>query len=149
MDDKRLRALTFFFEVGIINQLANKILADTLDEGLHTSQFGVLRHLIQRGDGCTPLAIAQAFQVPKTSMTNSLKVLEAGGFIDVRVNEEDRRSKLVYLTDKGRQKVAQVYERLGGVIEELDGALDFDLIVDLLPKLQKIRMQLDDNRQEG
>ena len=146
MDEKRLNAITFFFEVGIINQLSTKILADALDEGLHPSQFGVLRHLIMRGDGHTPLQIAQAFQVPKTSMTNSLKVLEAKGFIEVRANAEDGRSKLVFLTDKGRSQVAQVFERLGSKFEAMSEFLDFELMETLRPQLQQIRMQLDDNR---
>ena len=146
MDQARLNAISFFFEVGIINQLATKILADTLDKGLHPSQFGVLRHLIVRGEGHTPLKIAEAFQVPKASMTNSLKVLKAKGLIDIRAHEADGRSKRVFLTDAGKAMVTQGFERLGDKFDDLGAFVDFDLMERLRPGLVQIRMQLDKQR---
>jgi DNA-binding MarR family transcriptional regulator len=63
---------------------------------LKNARFSVLNHLVRVGDGPTPLAIPQAFQLPKTSMTPSLTVLERAGLIDIRNNLQEGRSKLVF-----------------------------------------------------
>jgi DNA-binding MarR family transcriptional regulator len=73
-----------------------------LPDGLLLPHFSVLNHLIRVQDGQTPLALANAFQVPKTTMTHTLAGLEKRGFIDTRPNPKDARSKCVWLTDAGR-----------------------------------------------
>lgn len=56
-----------FNEIGIIGQLSRTLLEARLPPGFVMAQFTVLNHLVRMGDGRTPLAIAQAFQVPKNS----------------------------------------------------------------------------------
>jgi DNA-binding MarR family transcriptional regulator len=84
-----------FNEIGIIGQLSRSLLEARLPPGFVAAQFSVLNHLVRLGDGKTPLALAQAFQVPKNSMTHSLTVLEREGLIEFRKNPQDGRSKLV------------------------------------------------------
>ena len=66
----------FFNEVGIINQLTTTLLEEALPKGMIAPHFQVLNHLVRLGDGRTPLQMARAFQVPKTSMTHTLSGLE-------------------------------------------------------------------------
>ena len=61
----------FFNEIGIIEQLIRNLLEKKLPKGFLISHFSVLNHLIRVKDGQTPLVIARAFQVPKTTMTIS------------------------------------------------------------------------------
>ncbi|MEM9975891.1 MAG: helix-turn-helix domain-containing protein, partial [Pseudomonadota bacterium] len=75
---------TFFNEVGIIGQLSRTLLERHLPKGYLLPHFSVLNHLIRVRDGPTPLALARAFQVPKTSMTHTLAGLERGGLIEMR-----------------------------------------------------------------
>ena len=104
MNDSDVSAyFRLFNEIGLIGQLTRTLLEARLPPGFVTAQFSVLNHLVRLGDGRTPLAIAQAFQVPKNSMTHSLTVLEREGLIEIRKNPQDGRSKLVYLTDAGRR----------------------------------------------
>ena len=109
----------FFTEIGIIAQLTERMLAATLPDGVHPSHFGIVNHLVRTGDGKTPIRIAEAMQVTKTTMTHSLRVLEERGFIRVGPNPEDARGKIVQLTKKGRDfredAVARVAERFGGM----------------------------------
>jgi len=63
---------------------------------LKNAQLSVLNHLVRVGDGPTPLAIQQGFQLPKTSMTPSLTVPKRAGLIDIRNNLQEGRSKLVF-----------------------------------------------------
>ncbi len=65
-----------FNEIGIINQLAAALFESRLPPGVLVSHFSVLNHLIRVRDGATPLQLANAFQVPKTTMTHTLAGLE-------------------------------------------------------------------------
>jgi DNA-binding MarR family transcriptional regulator len=135
-----------FNEIGIIGQLSRTLLEARLPPGFVTAQFSVLNHLVRVGDGNTPLAIAQAFQVPKNSMTHSLAVLEREGLIEIRKNPQDGRSKLVYITDSGRKFRAEAIEALAPDIARIAAAFRPELVARLLPDLEMLRKFLDNDR---
>lgn len=93
----------FFTEVGILNQLSRAGFEAHLPKGITLAHFSVLNHLVRLGGGQTPLQIAKAFQLPKTTMTHTLSVLEKRDLVVMRPNPDDGRSKSVYLTDLGRE----------------------------------------------
>jgi DNA-binding MarR family transcriptional regulator len=93
---------SFFNEVAIIGQLAGSLFERRLPAGFLVSHFAVLNHLARLGDGKTPLALARAFQVPKTTMTHTLAGLEKAGLIRFAPNPRDGRSKCAMLTEAGR-----------------------------------------------
>ena len=140
------RDFAFFNEIGIINQLTTTLFAATLPDGLHPSHFAIINHLARLGDGRTPISIAGAMQVTKTTMTHSLKVLEDRNLIRTGPNPEDARGKLVWLTEHGREfratAMAQVVDRFSGLLtEDIRAAMDRcrnDLVM--------IRRHLDENR---
>ena len=136
----------FFNEVGIINQLSNAIFQARLPDGLHVSHFSVLNHLVRLGDGKTPLAVANAFQVPKTTMTHTLAVLEKRGLIRMAPHATDGRSKVVFLTDAGRQMQEDAIAGMADPLQQMADDLGPDEITGLLPGLEKIRKYLDENR---
>jgi hypothetical protein len=72
LQDNTTAFFTFFNEVGIIAQLSRAVLEAHLPDGVSASQFSILNHLIRVSDGRTPLELAKAFQVPKTTMTSTL-----------------------------------------------------------------------------
>jgi DNA-binding MarR family transcriptional regulator len=102
----------FFNEVAIIGQLAGSLFERRLPEGFLVSHFGVLNHLARLGDGKTPLDLARAFQVPKTTMTHTLAGSN-GGAVRFAPNPKDGRSKCVMLTDAGRAFRDEAIARLG------------------------------------
>ena len=65
-----------FNEIGIIEQLSRAVLEARLPDGLIAPHFTVLNHLVRVKDGQTPVHMARAFQVPKTSMTHTLWIAE-------------------------------------------------------------------------
>ena len=73
-----------FNEIAIIEQLSRAILEARLPHGLIAPHFTVLNHLTRVGDGRTPIQMARAFQVPKTSMTHTIKGLEGHALVDTR-----------------------------------------------------------------
>ncbi len=146
MDDKDKALFGVFNEIGIINQLSSAVFQSRLPDGLHISHFSVLNHLIRLGDGKTPLSIANAFQVPKTTMTHTLSVLEKRGLIRMAPHETDGRSKVVFLTDAGRETRNTAIAAMAGPLHQLSEGLGEKEILDLLPKLANLRKFLDENR---
>ncbi len=135
-----------FNEIGIIDQLARALLEARLPDGLITPHFTVVNHLLRLGDGRTPIEIARAFQVPKTSMTHTIKVLEAKGYVEVRPNPGDGRSKCVFLTDKGRALPGLAVSKMTPDIAHVMQGLDVSKLVEITPVLRQLRETLDAER---
>ena len=135
-----------FNEIGIIEQLSRTILEARLPPGFVLAQFSVLNHLVRVGDGRTPVAIAQAFQVPKTSMTHSLAVLEREGLIEVRKNPKDGRSKLVHITDSGRKFRQDAINSLAPDLMRIASGFPPEQVARMLPDLEALREFLDKDR---
>ena len=148
--DKQALAIwfAFFNEIGIINQLSNAAFELRLSDGLQVSHFSVLNHLIRVEDGRTPLSIAKAFQVPKTTMSHTLAGLEKRGLVTFRPNPDDARSKLVWLTDKGRKTRDDAIAALVPDLSDLATSFSLDQIEEILPHLEAIRKYMDEARNE-
>ncbi|MEL6465095.1 MAG: MarR family transcriptional regulator [Pseudomonadota bacterium] len=132
-----------FNEIGIIEQLSRAILEARLPHGLIAPHFAVLNHLVRVSDGRTPMEIARAFQVPKTTMTHTLKGLEQHGLVEMRPNPEDGRSKRVWLTDTGREVRAGTIAALGPDFMKLAQDFDVSRLSDIRPVLTELREYLD------
>jgi DNA-binding MarR family transcriptional regulator len=145
-DQKHAVLFELFNEIGIIEQLSRASLEARLPKGLIAPHFTVLNHLSRLGDGRAPIDMARAFQVPKTSLTHTLKGLEGQGLIEMRANPEDGRSKLVYLTDAGRALREQTIAALAPDFDRIATALDVSDLSDILPVLRALRVFLDDDK---
>lgn len=145
MDEENL-IFTFFNEVGIVSQLSQAYLNRHLPDGLHASHFATLNHLHRIGDGRTPQTIASAMQVTKGTMTHTLGVLESRGFINVRLNPHDGRSKIVFLTDAGRAFRKAAVDGVTGSLASLLPLLDGPALQKAIPTLRTVRRILDEER---
>ena len=117
-----------------------------MPDGLHIAHFTVLNHLIRLGDGKTPVKLAKAFQVTQGTMTHTLGALSKRGLIKLLSNTQDGRSKIVLLTDEGRQFHKRAIECVVPSIVKLGDHIDWASVARLLPELQRIRSVLDENR---
>ena len=138
----------FFNEIGIIAQLSRTVMEAELPVGLIAPHFGVVNHLVRVRDGQTPLTLARAFQVPKTTMTHTLAGLEKAGLITFAPNPKDARSKCVWLTHKGRQFREDSIAALTPHLEDLGETIPVTEITAVLPLLTRIRQTLDRMRDE-
>lgn len=132
-----------FREIGIIEQLSRARLEEQLPEGLIAPHFAVLSHLNTRGDGAVPIDMARAFQVPKTSMTHTLKGLEKGGYVELRPNPDDGRSKTVWMTDNGRALFHNTITAMAPGMGDLLGKMDIDKLTGIMPVLTELRTVMD------
>ncbi len=133
-------------EVGIIEQLARNELERNLPDGLKMSQFGVLNHLARLGGDWSPNRLANAFQVTKGAMTNTIQRLERRGLVKVASDPEDGRGKLVSLTEQGRALRMRCVESVAPLIAELAAELSAGELRTALPVLEKVRRYLDRHR---
>ena len=132
-----------FNEIGIIAQLSNTAFERVLADGMTVSQFSVLNHLVRLGDGKNPSSIANAFQVTRGAMTNTLGKLETRGCIDIRSDAEDGRGKKVFITAKGRRAREAGLAALGPQLSVLLSDFDEAEFEAALPFLQRLRSVLD------
>ncbi len=145
-NERKHQVFLLLTEIGIIEQLMTTEFNRRLPGGLLISHFGVLNHMCRLSDGKTPAELAAAFQVTKASMSNTLGKLQNRKLIKVQANPEDGRSKLVFLTKKGRDKREEAIEQLDTVFDRFDRGLDLENIVKTLPQIQELREFIDNSR---
>lgn len=150
MDNATLKLyFSLFNEIGIISQLSRTLLDGKLPSGLSTAHFGILNHLTRVCDGVTPLDLARAFQVPKTTMTHTLGGLEAHELVALKANPKDGRSKCVWLTPKGRKFRETAIGNLAPELAQLFADTPPAQIEKLVADLVEIRKVLDHQRSDG
>ncbi len=140
---------SFFNEIGIIAQLSRAAMEARLPKGLTLPHFSVINHLIRVSDGQTPLALAKAFQVPKTTMTHTLSGLLDHGLVDMRPNPKDGRSKTVWLTEAGRQFRETAIRSIDPDMSAIKSAIPEEKIAQILPVLAEVRVFMDAYRDEN
>lgn len=147
MDDKTQGMLfRVFNEIGILEQLSRAVLEARLPDGLIAPHFGVINSLIRVGDGRTPLELARAFQVPKTTMAHTLAGLVKHGYVEMRPNPDDGRSKRVWLTEAGRAFRDDAIANLGPLFRELGEVIEPEKLEAIIPVLEELRVYLDERR---
>ncbi len=147
MDNRDLGLyFVFFNEIGIIEQLSRTLLESKLPKGFLISHFSVLNHLVRHGDGPTPLTLARAFQVPKTTMTHTLSILDRHKLVEIRPNPADRRSKCVFITAGGRDFREQALNDIAADLEAVRERFPAVGMAKIIPYLTEIRQFLDEYR---
>jgi DNA-binding MarR family transcriptional regulator len=80
--------------------------ASLAEVGLRGTQYIVLLFLSRCGP-VTMADLAEALVMDRTTIGHNLKPLERDGFINLNVGQEDRRSRIISLTDAGLSKVEE------------------------------------------
>ncbi len=145
-EDKGSPYFRLFNEIGIIEQLSRAIFQARLRHGMLVSHFAVLNHLIRVEDGRTPRELARAFQVPKTTMSHTLAGLEAAGFIRMKPNAADGRSKRVWITPAGRRFRNASIAAVAPDLDDLAREFAADRVAKILPELEALRQIMDRRR---
>lgn len=136
----------FFNELGIINQLASTRFERSLPDGLTLSQFSVLNNFARLGGTRTPAQLADAFQVTKGAMTNTLKKLSAKRFVTVRTDPDDGRGKIVEITELGLATRERALLLAFRELSDLENLVDLAWVERMLPELRALRAALDEAR---
>jgi DNA-binding MarR family transcriptional regulator len=107
-------------------QRAARALARRFDEalrpvGLTSGQFSLLMSL-NRPMPATISSVSTLLAMDRTTLTANLKPLERRGLVKVAVDPDDRRSRQLTLTAKGRSLLAEavpIWKRTHAAVEQL------------------------------
>ncbi|MGA8159211.1 MAG: MarR family transcriptional regulator [Acidobacteriaceae bacterium] len=114
-------------------QRAARVLARRFDEalrplGLTNGQFSLMMSL-NRPEAPGIGSVAELLAMDRTTLTAALKPLERRSLVNVEVDPEDRRGRLLRLTARGKKLLAEatpVWERTHAQVEAMLGAGEID-----------------------
>lgn len=110
--------------------------------GLSDATWVPLVHLKETGGGITQKSLAALVGIEGASLVRLLDILCRQGLVERRADETDGRAKLVFLTDAGEQRVADIRRELMSVEEQmLQGISDKDIGA-MLNNFERIEKQL-------
>ncbi len=78
------------------------------DVGLTVAQLALLRGLLRIGSP-TITEASNALALDRTTLGRNLRLLEAAGFVEQRVGEDDKRSRRIIVTQSGLRVVRKGY----------------------------------------
>jgi DNA-binding MarR family transcriptional regulator len=109
-------------------QRAARMVARRFDEalrplGLTNGQFSLLTSL-NRAEPATMGAVAAVLAMDRTTLTAALKPLQRAGFVEVRIDLEDRRTRPLTLTPAGRALLASAVPVWKRTHAQVEGLLD-------------------------
>jgi MarR family transcriptional regulator for hemolysin len=106
--------------------------------GLTRAQWFVMAHL-SRNEGLNQSALADILEIEPITLVHPLDRLEAAGWIERRLDANDRRVRLLYLTELGRQILGKMQAMgLETKAEAVTGltAPEQDALIDTLTKIK-------------
>ncbi len=133
----------FFSEITTIDQMMRNKISNSLPKGMEISHFSLLNHLSFIKNEKTPAQLAKNFHVTKGAMTNTLGKLETAGYIHIRPDWNDARSKQVSISKAGLEATQDAMTLITPVLNEILNKLDAKKTRLILPILREIRILLD------
>lgn len=137
-------AMMLLGEIAVVEQLAQSQMKKALPKGMEVSHFAVLNHFARLGGEKTPGQLARAFHVTKGAMTNTLTRLQKAGYVNIRPDWDDARSKRVSLSESGRKARDEAVKDIEPVFSMITKEIGADKIKAILPTLRSLRELMDD-----
>jgi DNA-binding MarR family transcriptional regulator len=113
-----------------LRQLARRVSqlydAEVSKAGLKTTQYSLLSHVLRLGP-IRPGDLATAMTMDASTLTRNLKPMAAAGWLQMSAGE-DGRSRLVHITEAGRDKRAEAQRHWKAAQEGLNQALGVERV---------------------
>ena len=106
--------------------------------GLNQSHHAVLITLY-KGEGISQEKLSKKLNVDKATVTRSIKKLIEDGFIERRQDVNDKRSYLLYVTEKGeeiRPDITSMFEEWNNIVLEGFSDEEIDNLVGYMERIQ-------------
>ncbi|MBZ8117886.1 MarR family transcriptional regulator [Roseovarius sp. LXJ103] len=139
-------AVALFSEILTNDQLIRNQLSRVLPKGMEVSHFSVLNQLARSADEKSPAQLAHSFHVTRGAMTNTLRKLEAAGYVHIRPDWDDARRKKVAISQAGRSARDEAVAAIAPLIGEVVQDLGEDKVRAILPALRSLRTRLGQER---
>ena len=111
--------------------------------GLTRAQWRVMTRL-NRLESCTQTELATELEIEKPTLGKLIERLEAKGWVERRADENDARSKRLFLTAAALPLLAEMTERADEVIEGVFAGIGVDESARLRETLSRIKDNLAD-----
>lgn len=109
--------------------------------GLTRAQWRVMTRL-NRLESCTQTELATELEIEKPTLGKLIERLEAKGWVERRTDENDARSKRLFLTDAAHPLLADMADRADEVIEGVFAGIDAQESAQLRETLSRIKDNL-------
>jgi MarR family transcriptional regulator for hemolysin len=110
--------------------------------GLTDATWVPLFHLHAAGDAISLKALAQRVGLDSSSLVRVVDLLEARNLVVRETHQQDRRSKLLHITDAGRAAVDEVRAKLHAVESQLLADMDPGTVQALLDGMRQLSQRL-------
>ncbi|MCQ6560460.1 MarR family winged helix-turn-helix transcriptional regulator [Paenibacillus mendelii] len=131
------------FNMGITYRKLSTLLQNRLKEYDITPEQWAVLYQVNRADGLIQKEIAERVAKDKPTTTRILDHLEGKGLVYKKTGEQDRRSFLVHITDKGRALIEQTIPIEQGVINVIKQCVTEEEYNRFLEILVRINQQVD------
>ena len=106
----------------IAREAEKLVLLSLREEGVGTAEIDLI-HALRHAPGCTQAKLAELLHADKAAIARRTKNLEAKGFLVRRDDPDDRRSQLLYPTEKAEAMRSSKAEIESSFYEYLTSAL--------------------------
>ncbi|MDM0104212.1 MarR family winged helix-turn-helix transcriptional regulator [Variovorax sp. J22R24] len=113
----------------LMRQLARHYDAEVAKSGLKTTQYSLLSHVLHLGP-LRPVDLAEAMGIEASTLTRNLKPVIAAGWI-TQSEGPDARSRLISITDEGREKRAEAQRHWRTAQQKLNEVLGVERVIAL------------------
>lgn len=126
----------------LMRRVAQLYDAEVGKSGLRTTQYSLLSHVAQLGP-VRPVDLARSMKVDASTLTRNLRPLMAAGWLRLDAGP-DARSRLVHITDAGREKRQEAQRRWRVAQESLNQRLGVERVLALHALLDECQELLAD-----
>lgn len=105
---------------------------------LSTLDWSLLGSIYKEPDGCRFVDISKSMGVEPPFVTELMNDPKLKTYLDIKTDPEDRRAKIVALTNKGKQRVTDIEKRLHASLSKVLSAIpnaDMKTYVNVMQKL--------------
>jgi DNA-binding MarR family transcriptional regulator len=142
--DWDLTGMALLGRVSRIERLLEARRAEVLrPDGLTTADVDVLASLWRHPSGQRPRDLRRTMMCGSGTLTPRLDRLQAAGWLQRRPDPDDRRGRVLVLTERGRRRVPQIVERLLAVENDALAALPRTAVDRLVGDLSRLLGTLD------
>ena len=110
--------------------------------------YGRILDLLSRNDGLSQSQIADELAIRPQSASEAIASMEGQGLVEKRVNEQDKRCWLIYITNEGRQRQIDLRNERISNARRIFAPLTDEEKTTLLQLLNKAASALQENKED-
>ena len=135
-------AVSLFSEISAIEHLLKVRLSKSLPMGMELSHFAILNHISTLDGEKTPAQLAKSFNLTKGAITNTINKLSNMGYIHIRPDWNDARSKLVSISNAGKNARNTAVASIEPILGDLIKVMGPEKTKSIIPFLRNLRILL-------